>query len=402
MKRNLQIPRVLVLIETSRNFGRLLLEGVGRYSREYGHWSFYIKEQGLDELSRRKMDRRKIDGVISRLRNSQAARRLQATGLPFVEVLGNPITGQPHVAVAEDALARMAACHLLERGLKHLGFFAERKNEWWCERRHRAFVTQVARSGHACTVYEAPPSSTWSVSDRLRRQRSIVQWLKSLPKPSGVLCATDMDALALLEICRQIGIAVPDQIAVLGVDNDSVLCSLAWPRLSSIELDGQRMGYEAATLLARMMGGKSLPTLPILVPPTQIVARESTDVLTIADAKVVQALRLIRQFACQGIDVSYVADHIAMSRRMLERRFRAGLGRTLNEEILRVKMDQAKMLLSQSDYPAKRIGSMCGFGSLHYFARAFRRETGETPGHYRQRTRLSPSKASHEPIADNG
>jgi LacI family transcriptional regulator len=180
---------------------------------------------------------------------------------------------------------------------------------------------------------------------------------------------------------------VPDQIAVLGVDNDSVLCGVACPRLSSIELDGQRMGYEAATLLARMMGGKSCPEPPILVPPTQVVARESTDLLAVADAKVVEAVRVIQQFACQGIDVSHVADHIAMSRRTLERRFRACLGRTLKEELLRVKLEQAKMLLTQTDHPSKRIAGMCGFGSPYYFARAFRRETGETPCHYRQLTR---------------
>lgn len=386
MKQKLQVPRILLLIETSRVYGRQLVEGIGRYAREHGPWSFYFEERGVDELSVRKMNQWRVDGVISRIRDPLAARRLQATGLPFVELHGNSRTCKPHVTVDEEAVARMAAGHLIDRGLKHLGFFA-RRNEWWLQIRREAFTAHLASLGHSCNVYAAPVPPPRKPLDQSRQQPDLVEWLKSLPKPAGVLCATDLEALTLLETCRQVGIAVPDQIAVLGVDNDSVICSVAWPRLSSIDLDAQRVGYESAALLARMMGGGKKPGTTILVAPKEVVVRESTDVLAIADAQVVQAVRLIRQFACKGIDVPHVSDHIVMCRRTLERRFKTCMGRTLKDEILRVKMDQAKMLLSQSDYPVKRISDMSGFGSLHYFARAFRRETGETPCHYRRRTR---------------
>jgi len=174
---------------------------------------------------------------------------------------------------------------------------------------------------------------------------------------------------------------------VLGVDNDSVICSVTWPQLSSIDLDAQRVGYEAASLLARMMAGRRKPRKPQLIPPSRVAVRASTDVLAIADPLVVQVARFIRLFACKGINVGHIADHLVLSRRTLERRFRASLNRTLNEEILRVKIDHAKMLLTRNNYPTKRISSLSGFGSLPYFARAFARITGETPGQYRLRTR---------------
>jgi len=385
MKRKLQVPRILLLIETSRVYGRQLVEGIGRYAREHGPWSFFFEERGVEELSVQKLNQWRVDGVISRIRDPIAARRLQSTGLPFVELHGDPKTCKPHVTVDEEAVARMAAEHLLGLGLKHLGFFA-RRNEWWLQLRRKAFMEQLASRGYSCDVYTAPVFPARKAIDQLRQQPDLVKWLKSLPKPAGVLCATDLEALALLETCRQAGVAVPDQIAVLGVDNDSVICSVAWPRLSSIDLDAQRIGYESAALLARMIAGGRKQTTTTLVAPREVVVRESTDVLAIADHQVVQAVRLIRQFACKGIDVPHVSDHILMCRRTLERRFKTCMGRTLKEEILRVKMDQAKMLLSQSDYPVKRISDMSGFGSLHYFTRAFRRETGETPCHYRRRT----------------
>jgi LacI family transcriptional regulator len=386
MKRKLQVPRILLLIETSRIYGRQLVEGIGRYAHEHGPWSFHFEERGVHELSVRALSRLKVDGVISRLRDPGAARKLQATGLPFVELHGNPKTCKTHVTVDEDAVARMAAEHLLDRGLKNLAFFS-RRNEWWLQLRRKAFIDHLQRLGYPCSTYAASTRSAAGNDIRPEQQAELVSWLQALPKPAGILCATDLEALNLLETCRRAAIAVPDQVAVLGVDNDSVICSVAWPRLSSIDLDALRVGYESAALLGRIMTSGTTPNTAILVPPKEVVVRESTDVLAIADPQVVQAARLIRQFACKGIDVSHVADHVVMCRRTLERRFKASVGRTLKEEILRVKIGQAKMLLSQSDYPLKRISDMSGFKSLHYFARAFRRETGLTPGRFRQKTR---------------
>ena len=388
MKRRLHIPHILLLIETSRAYGRQLVKGIGRYARERGPWSFRFEERGVHDLSVQQLDLQQIDGVISRVRDPVVARRLRATGLPLVELHGNSATQEIDITIDEAALAGLAADHLMGRGLACFGFFAQR-NDWWLQSRRQAFVAEIRRRKHFCDSFQpARPMSTGG-GIPAAFPAGILCWLNSLPKPCGILCATDFDAQLLLEICRQNELGVPDQIAVLGVDNDSVICSVTWPQLSSIDLDAQRVGYEAASLLARMMAGRSKPRKPLLIPPSRVAVRASTDVLAIEDPLVVQAARFIRLFACKGINVGHIADHLVLSRRTLERRFRASLNRTLNEEILRVKINHAKMLLTQNNYPTKRISSLSGFGSLHYFARAFSRITGETPGQYRLRTRHS-------------
>ena len=387
MKRRLHIPHILLLIETSRAYGRQLVKGIGRYAREHGPWSFHFEERGVHELSVPQLDWRQIDGVISRVRDPSVARRLRNTGLPLIELHGNSASRDIDITIDETVLAVLAADHLMSRGLTCFGFFAQR-NDWWLQSRRQAFVTEIQRRKHFCDTFQPdrPLSTTGEIPASF--QPDILRWLKSLPKPCGILCATDFDAQLLLEICRQNEMGVPDQIAVLGVDNDSVICSVTWPQLSSIDLDAQRVGYEAAAMLAQMMAGRSKPRNPLLIAPSRVVVRKSTDVLAIADPIAVQAARFIRLFACKGINVGNVADHLVLSRRTLERRFRASLNCTLNEEILRVKIDHAKMLLTQNNYPTKRISSLSGFGSLHYFTRAFSRITGETPGQYRLRTRI--------------
>ncbi len=388
VKRRLHIPHILLLIETSRAYGRQLVKGIGRYAHEHGPWSFHFEERGVHELSVPQLDWRQIDGVISRVRDPVVARRLRATKLPLVELHGNSAAREIDITIDESVLAFMAADHLMSRGLACFGFFAQR-NDWWLQSRRQAFVAEIQRRKHFCDIFQPPRPRLPKDGTPASFPSGILQWLKSLPNPCGILCATDLDAQLLLEICRQSELGVPDQIAVLGVDNDSVICSVTWPPLSSIDLDAQRVGYEAAALLARLMAGRSKPRKPLLIAPSRVAVRASTDVLAITDPIVVQAARFIRLFACKGINVGHVADHLVLSRRTLERRFRASLNRTLNEEILRVKIDHAKMLLTQNNYPTKRISNLSGFGSLHYFARAFSRITGETPGRYRLRTRHS-------------
>jgi LacI family transcriptional regulator len=374
--------RVLLLVETSRAYGRHLIEGIGRYAREDGQWSLIFEERGVEELMDGELGKGKADGVISRLKNPQAARRLQRSGIPFVELHGDPKTIQPHITVDESAVAHMAAEHFLHLGLKTLGFFS-RRDDWWLQHRRNEFVARAASLGFACEVLSSPQPQSKKAAAAHQAQRELDAWLRSIPKPIGILCATDLEALALLEACRRESLSVPDQVAVLGVDNDSAICSVAWPRLSSIDLDAQRIGYEASALLARFMGGAVPDGKTLLIPPKEVVARESTDVLAIADTEVVKAVRLIRQFACKGIAVSHVADRLAMCRRTLERRFKDCLGYTIKEEITRVRIEHAKMLLRSGQTPIKRVSHLCGFSSQHYFTRAFASRTGKTPARFR-------------------
>jgi LacI family transcriptional regulator len=181
---------------------------------------------------------------------------------------------------------------------------------------------------------------------------------------------------------------VPEEIAILGLGNDAVICETVRPTLSSLDPDARRMGYEAAKLLDQMMAGKPAKDI-VYIPPSHVVVRQSTDLVAIEDADVAQAVRIIREFACKGIDVSSVADEIGLSRRGMERRFRQYLGRSPKEEIMRIQMEHAKTLMVRTDQTSAMIARKCGFSSLEYFTRIFRRKVGMKPQAYRKMRRIS-------------
>ena len=199
-----------------------------------------------------------------------------------------------------------------------------------------------------------------------------------------MFCACDVYAIQVTNACRRRGIAVPAQIAVLGVDNDPVVCSVSFPPLSSVDLNSRRVGYEAAALLDRMMAGQPPPQKNILVEPSRVVTRESTDMMAVDDADVAQAVRLIREHACRGLRVKDVVEAVGVSRRVLQQRFRRILRRTPKEELMRVQIDRAGMLLTQTEMSVEQIAKCTGFAAPAYFIRAFRRETGVTPRVYRK------------------
>jgi len=202
-------------------------------------------------------------------------------------------------------------------------------------------------------------------------------------EPVGVLACYDIKAQQLLDACRDASIAVPEDVAVLGVDNDPVLCSLTTPPLSSVIPNAQRSGFEAAALLDRMMAGKKEPPTPHLIEPLGIETRQSTDVLAIPDRDVAAALRFIREHACDGIGVAEVLKAVPLSRRVLEQRFQKLLGRTPHDEITRVQIENVKRLLEDSDLPLEAIAGRCGYKHVEYMTVAFKREVGVPPSVWR-------------------
>jgi LacI family transcriptional regulator len=242
--------------------------------------------------------------------------------------------------------------------------------------------------GYDCHSYQ-PPASTGSMPEWKERQRpGLVQWLRSLPRPIGIFCPGDIHSVFLLDICQELNIPVPEEIAILGVGNDPVICETVRPTLSSIDCDSRRMGYEAAKLLDQMMAGKQTKEV-IYVQPSNVVVRQSTDLVAIEDADVAQALRIIREHACKDIDVSRVAEKVGLSRRALERRFRQYLGKTPKGEIMRIRIERAKTLMVQTDQTSESIALKSGFSSLEYFTKVFRRKVGMKPQAYRKMRRIS-------------
>jgi LacI family transcriptional regulator len=380
-------PHVLLLVETSLAYGRGLVEGISRYALEHGPWSVQFEARALDSLPPKWLRNWRGDGIISRTLSLKTARILQETRLPLVEMLGNPRIGVAQVRGDIEMMGQMAAEHFCNNGLRHFGYFTY-EGTFFIKEHCSAFCRALGVRGVDCHVYGAPPVrepvSRWDERQRPR----VAKWLRSLPRPIGIFTPGDTHAVRLLDICRELGIAVPEEMAILGVGNDLVICETLRPTLSSLDLDARRIGYEAARLLDRKMAGKPANEV-ILVPPSHIAVRQSTDAVVVNDPDMVQAMRFIRDFACTGIDVARLAEEVGLSLSVLERRFRQHLGRTPKAEIMRIQIDHAKRLLAQTDTNCQTVAKKSGFHSLTYFTCAFRRETGMTPNTYRRAQRLS-------------
>jgi LacI family transcriptional regulator len=380
----LRSPKVMLLIDTSSVYGRELVEGIGRYAAEHGPWSIYHNDRGLfDPLpSLKKWDG---EGIMARSVRKSDLKRLLATGLPVVELFADFALSPPAVCPNDEIIGKLAVDHFLDRGLQNVAYFACEWS-WWSDTRRKAFRRVLKLSGRAYNYAELFPPFR---SKKRINENQLICWLEALPKPCGVLAADDEYGIQITNACRRCGIAIPTQIAVLGVDNDPVICSVSFPPLSSIELNGRRVGYEAAALLAGMMAGNPPPKKTILVEPGQVITRESTDIMAVDDADVAQAIRLIREHACRGLKAAEVAKAVGLSRRALQQRFQRVLQRTPKAELMQVQMDRAKMLLCQTDMSVEKIARQSGFTTFEYFVRAFRREMGVTPRRYRKTSRVA-------------
>jgi len=303
------------------------------------------------------------------------------SGLPVVDVsAGRFVPTLPWVETDDVAIARLAAVHLIERGFKHLAFCGDQRFAW-SRQRGEAFTHFVAKSGRS--VHVAP--ETEKPGEPSKDAAVLLSWLRSLPQPVGIFACYDNRGLQVLDACRQLGLAVPEQVAVLGVDNDELLCELAYPPLSSVIPDARRAGYEAAAVLDGMMQGKAPRALEIRIPPRGIHARQSTDVLAIEDPHVVQALRYIREHACDPIDVSDVVRIVPVSRRVLEKHFLRALNRTPHAEILATRLARVRQLLSDTDLSLEEIARRSGFDHPEYLSVVFKRELGLGPRDFRRR-----------------
>jgi len=378
-------PRVALLIETSKSFGRGLLRGVAHYLRTHQRWSVFVDERGLREPPPAWLASWRGDGIISRGHDEQVARAAVATGAKVVDLGEAPLPGLGCVVSSNEAISQMAVAHLVERGFEHFGF-AGISGTTWSESRRLAFLEEVAKQrpgATAQTIVVAPPGE--GSGDDLERE--LADWVRQLPKPAGVVACYDVLGLRVLDACRDAGIAVPEEVAVIGIDNDEVLCDVADSPLSSVAHHVERMGYEASALLDRLMAGELVPAERLSVPPRGVITRQSSDVVAIPDADVALALHFIRSHACQRIRVEDVVRATSLSRRGLERRFARFLGRSPRAEITRKQLERVQQLLGESDFPLDEIARLAGFEHTAYMCVLFREKIGVTPGKYRKEQR---------------
>jgi LacI family transcriptional regulator len=377
-------PRVALLIETSNAYARELLYGIRSYLKEHQSWSIYLAEHGRGDVLPAWLRAWKGDGIIARVENQTIAEGLLATGLPTVDVsFGLERSPFPRVVTDSHAASRLAADHLLERGFQHFGYCGEARYHW-SNLRSRVFFDHVTRSGSDCQVFQCPASRNESLAWE-RELELIAAWIRGLPKPVGIMACWDIRGQQVLEACRRIGVAVPDEVSVIGVHNDELLCDLCDPPLSSVIPNARRAGHEAAALLDRMIGGESVSAQTILLEPIGIATRQSTDVVALTDAQISKAVRFIRERACEGITVDDVLRAVPMSRTVFERRFKKLLNRTPHDQILRVRIERVRTMLANTDLTLAQIAERTGFGHIEYLSVAFKRATGESPSRFRAR-----------------
>jgi LacI family transcriptional regulator len=384
-------PKVALLVETSRGYGRALLRGVVRYARLHGPWAFHLRPGDFEQDVPRLREWGGT-GIIARIETPEVARAVLRAGVPTIALdlaeaehaAGHPLSRLGEVASDSRGAARLAAEHLLERGFRHFAFVGT-PGRVWSDRREAAFVDRLRESGCAVAIYR-PPGERRGVAP-LREQPHLARWLAALPRPAGVMACHDDRGREVLEACRVAGLAVPDEVAVIGVDNDELLCELADPPLSSVALDAEMGGYRAAELLDGMMRGKVRSPRRLLVEPLHVVARRSTDVVAPEDPEIAAAVRFIHDHAAEGIGVADVVADRLLSRRALEIRFRKALGRSPHEEIQRVRLERARRLLRETDLAIPRVAEAAGYGRASYLAQVFRQHLGTTPARYRRRHR---------------
>jgi LacI family transcriptional regulator len=375
-----KLPKIILAIESYRAFDKELLKGVSQYAKQHGPWLFF---HNTDDVSRSLSEIEKIkpDAVIVRVsKNIKLLEKIPAD-MPAV-VLGTGTVHENRINITSNSkrIGRMGAEYLLSLGFKDFGFCGTINASWSVER-EAAFAETIRNAGFDVNFY-----SCIDKADFAGELSSMIEWIQSLPKPIGILTSNDDNGLSVLEACKAINIEVPQQIAVIGVDNDIANCELAMPPLSSIALNTVKAGYETASLLDELMRNKKVnQTAKIIVEPTHIVPRQSTNVLAVSDIIVARALDFIRNNISRQIQVNDVADSVSVSRRELERRFKKSISSSIHQEIkiTRVQLIM-KMLLETSD-SISEISSKLGFVDVNHIARYFKDVEGISPVEYRKK-----------------
>jgi LacI family transcriptional regulator len=376
-----RIPKVALLIETSNAFARGILTGIEHYVRSEGPWNLYLAEGGRGASPPAWLRRWEGDGVIARIENERIAEELVRLRLPVIDVsAGRLVPEFPAITTDNERIARAAYQHFAERGFRRFACCGVEQYPWSVAR--STFFDQAVRdAGQQCAHYDAAKFRT---EEGDLETDAIAEWLCSLERPVAVFATYDARGQQVLDACRRATLSVPEEVAVLGVDNDELICLLSPPPLSSVIPDTHRAGWCAADLLARIMAGEKVAPERKLIPPIGVQARQSTDTLAVEDARIAAALRFIRERATLGLHVHDVLAQFPMSRRAFEMRMKALIGRSPHEEILRVQLNRARELLSGSKLTLAEIAERCGFRHTEYFTVAFKREIGVAPSQYRK------------------
>ncbi|MEX0670578.1 MAG: DNA-binding transcriptional regulator [Pirellulales bacterium] len=386
-------PLVAVILDAARPYDRLIISGVSQYVREHAVWRLYVEEDPLQKLP--DLKHWHGHGIIANFDDRHVAKAIRGLDIPIVGVGGGygwyePASGIPYIYTDNATIGRLGAEHLLTCGFEHLAFYGYPRTatSGWSEERAAAFAAACAAFGRPCQVFTGRHGTArrWE-----ELQRDLATWIAGLPRPVGLMACNDVRARHVLEACRTLALRVPHDVAVLGVDNDEMICELTDPPLSSVDQSARRIGYESAAMLDRLIlaGGSSRTARRaaaperIVVPPIGVIARASTDTMATTEEDVVRTLQRLRENPWRKPDIAALASEACVSRSTLEHRFKAVVGRSIHEEFVRLRLAGVRRLIADTDLPLKSIAARTGFPSVQYMTTFLHRHTGLTPARLR-------------------
>ncbi len=387
--------RVALLIETSRSYGRGLLRGIATYAHLRGDWSLHYVERSLEEAPPAWLRNWTGDGILARLETQEMADAVMELDIPLVDLRCRlKLPGVPALDTDPAATAALAVEHFLQSGFRHLAYCGFPGVDF-SDARESAFIRQAQWHGMNADAFHPIRNQILS-THTFRRENplhskdpALAKWLLNLAKPVAIFACNDARGRQILQQCHRLNLAVPDQVAVLGVDNDPVVCELSEPALSSIEPATGEIGFRGAEILADLMNGNPPPEKPLLFSPSKVVGRRSSDVVATDDPILGSALRYIRDHACNGIQVQDVLAEVGTSRATLERRFADSMDRTPKDHIMQVRLQHVKRLLMETKLPLVSVARNTGFQTESHMSSVFKRLCATTPGQFRRSQSLS-------------
>jgi LacI family transcriptional regulator len=391
--------KIVLLLETERAFDRQILRGIGQYSRLHGSWAFHIESERLNRL-KPPASLWDADGIIARLSSKRIADAIHAARVPSVVIDCNStppgLRSKQETAIVcpdSEGTARLAAEHFSLRGFKQLALVGVPNRDW----------SDIGSNGHNQAIgYIGPPfivdpAGIGRNHRQARRRDELAKWLKGLPKPIGVVACDDERAFQVLEACRSARIAVPNEVAILGVGNDELLCALANPPLSSVALNVVQGGYLAAQVLDRLVQHLIQSPQQLTIQPYSVISRASTDIDVSYDPIVNAARNIISRRCSQDLPVAALAKSVGISVRTLQYKFRKCIGRTVLQAIQEIRLSRAKLILKETELPIARVACLSGYRSVSYFVRVFSEEISMPPLKYRMASRVSETRQGNWP-----
>ncbi len=382
--RRRKILRVVIIIDLPWGYEREFLLGISKYSQQYGPLELYIYVL-KDKRMRCPLNSMNVDGIIAFSGDFKKNMSFLQNKIPMIAFTdkADEFYDIPTIQDDEESIGRMGAEHLLERRFKNFAFYGS-SSYIWSKRRYEGFCKKISEAGYASRLCEAHGSN---VSHDIQNERKkLAKWLKSLPQPLGIMACDDEYSYNVMESCKIAGLKIPWQVAILGVDNDSLLCNLTYPPISSVVMATQEAGYKAVHLLHRFMRGEEkILNQKIIIHPSYVATRLSTDILAIEDQLVLDALQLIKENVAEKIQASEIAQMLGVSRQFLHNRFIKTINRSVHDEIKRMRVERIASLLLETELPIEKIALGMGYNSINHLSRYFKQIKEMPPWDYRRK-----------------